>query len=91
MFENGKTLGNNEIPIEYYKKLWDILADRLVDVFNFSFQLEEMTTSQRQAINRCQLIILLSLCKLNYQASLSCGKLKIILALRCGLVGYFAQ
>ena len=50
MFENGKTPGNDGIPIEFYKKLWDISADQLVDVFNVSFQLEEMTTSQRQAI-----------------------------------------
>ena len=48
--ENGKTPENDGIPIEFYKKFWDILADQLVDVFNFSFQLEEMTTSQRQAI-----------------------------------------
>ena len=50
MFENGKTLRNDEKPIEYYNKLWDILADQLVDVFDFSFQLEEMTTSPRPAI-----------------------------------------
>ncbi|XP_015780068.1 PREDICTED: uncharacterized protein LOC107357943 [Acropora digitifera] len=50
MFENGKTPGNDGRAIEFYKKLWDVLADQLVDVFNFSFQLEEMTTSQRQAI-----------------------------------------
>ena len=50
MFENGKTPRNDGIAIEFYKKLWDVLADQLVDVFNFSFQLEEMTTSQRQAI-----------------------------------------
>ena len=30
--------------------MWDNLADQLVEVFNYSFQLEEMTTSQRQAI-----------------------------------------
>ena len=50
MFDNGKTPGNDGIPIEFYKKLWDTLADQLVDVFNLSFQLEEMTTSLRQAI-----------------------------------------
>ena len=50
MFENGKTPGNDGITIEFYKKLWDILADQLVDVFNYSFQLEEMSASQRQAI-----------------------------------------
>ena len=50
MFESGKTPGNDGIPIEFYKKLWNILADQLVDVFNFSFQLKAMTTSQRQAI-----------------------------------------
>ena len=32
-FENGKTPGNDGIPIAFYKKLWDILADQLVDVF----------------------------------------------------------
>ena len=37
MFENGKTPGNDGIPIEFYKKLWDILADQLVNVFNYSF------------------------------------------------------
>ena len=47
MFENGKTPGNDGIP---NKKLWDILADQLVDVFNFSFQLKKMTASQTQAI-----------------------------------------
>ena len=45
MFENGKTPGNVGIPIEFHEKLWGILADRLVDVFNFSFQLEKMTFS----------------------------------------------
>ena len=49
MFENGKTPGNDGIPVEFYRNLWDILADQLVDVFNYSFQLEKMTTSQRQA------------------------------------------
>ena len=38
-------------------------------------------------INGCQFIILFSLCKLAYQASLSCAKLKRILALGRGLVG----
>ena len=50
MSENGKTPGNDGITIEFYKKLWDILADQLVDVFNYSFQLEEMSASQRQVI-----------------------------------------
>ena len=50
MFENGKTPGKDGIPIEFHKKLWDILADQLVNFFNCLFQLEEMTTSQRQAI-----------------------------------------
>ena len=33
MFQNSKTPGNDGIPIEFYKKLWDILADQLVQVF----------------------------------------------------------
>ena len=50
MFENGKTPGNNGIPVEFYKKNVGNLADQLVEVFNYCFQLEQMTTSQRQAI-----------------------------------------
>ena len=50
MFENGKTPDNDGIPVEFYKIMWENLADQLVEVFNYSFQLEEMTTSQRQAI-----------------------------------------
>ena len=52
MFENSKTPGNDGIPIEIYKKLWDILVDQ-VDVFNSSFQLEQMTTSHAKTSNYC--------------------------------------
>ena len=50
MFENGKTPGNDGIPVEFYKQMWDCLGDQLTEVFNYSFQLEEMTTTQIQAI-----------------------------------------
>ena len=50
MFDNGKTPGNDGIPVEFYKIMWDNLADQLVEVINYSFQLEEVTISQRQAI-----------------------------------------
>ena len=33
MFENGKTPGNDGIPVEFYKKLWDILADQQWSTF----------------------------------------------------------
>ena len=38
------------IHVEFYKIMRDNLADQKVEVFNYSFQLEEVTTSQRQAI-----------------------------------------
>ena len=50
MFEKCKTPGNDGIPVEFYKIMWDNLADQLVEVFNYCFQLEEITATQRQAI-----------------------------------------
>ena len=52
-----------------------------------SFEPGPMDSFKSLFINGCQFIILLSLCKLAYQASLPCAKLKRILALRWGLVG----
>ena len=49
-FEAGKTPGNDGIPAEFYKTFWDSLDDYLIDVFNLSFEYEEMSNSQGQAI-----------------------------------------
>ena len=36
--------------MEFYKTFWGTLYDYLTDVFNFSFEYEEMSNSQKQAI-----------------------------------------
>jgi len=48
-FEPGKTPGNDELPVEFYKTFWVSLEDYLIDVFNSSFEYE-MSNSQKQAI-----------------------------------------
>ena len=50
LFENNKSPGNDGITIEFYRKFWAKLGDILVACFNSSFQIGEMSVSQRQAI-----------------------------------------
>lgn len=49
-FDPGKTPGNDGLPVEFYKTFWFSLDDYLTDVFNSSFEYEEMSNSQKQAI-----------------------------------------
>ena len=49
-FENGKTPGNDGIPIEFYKTFWSCVGELRIDVFNYSFDSGEMSNSQKQAI-----------------------------------------
>ena len=49
-FENGKTPGNDGIPIEFYKTFWSCVGELMIDVFNYSFDSGEMSNSQKQAI-----------------------------------------
>ena len=49
-FDPGKTPGNDGLPVEFYKTFWASLDDYLTDVFNSSFEYEEMSNSQKQAI-----------------------------------------
>ena len=49
-FENGKTPGNDGIPIEFYKIFWSCVGELMTDVFNYSFDFGEMSNSQKQAI-----------------------------------------
>ena len=49
-FDPGKTPGNDGLLVEFYKTFWVSLDDYLTDVFNSSFEYEEMSNSQKQAI-----------------------------------------
>ena len=50
-FEPGKTRpGNDGLLVEFYKSFWGSLYDYLTDVFNSSFEYEEMSNSQKQTI-----------------------------------------
>ena len=49
-FENGKTPGNDGIPIEFYKTFWSCVGELMTNVFNYSFDSGEMSNSQKQAI-----------------------------------------
>ena len=49
-FENGKTLGNDGIAAEFYKTFWSCVGELMTDLLNYSFDSEEMSNSQKQAI-----------------------------------------
>jgi len=49
-FENGTTLGKDGIPAEFYKMFWSSVDELMINPFNCSFDLGEMSTSQKQAI-----------------------------------------
>ena len=49
-FENGKTPGNDGIPVEFYKTFWSSIGEILTDVFNHSFDAGQMSNSQKQAV-----------------------------------------
>ena len=49
-FQKGKTPGNDEIPIEFYKTFWPLIGEFVVNSFNEAYDNKEMSSSQRQAI-----------------------------------------
>ena len=49
-FDNGKTPGNDGLPIEFYKTFWDVVGKYFVECMNYGFNAGEMTSSQKQAI-----------------------------------------
>ena len=49
-FQNNKSPGNDGLPIEFYKCCWDLISDPFIDCVNESFDKEEMSNSQRQAV-----------------------------------------
>ena len=49
-FQNNKSPGNDGIPIEFYKKCWNLICEPFINCVNESFKKEEMSNSQRQAV-----------------------------------------
>ena len=49
-FDSGKTPGNDGIPAEFYKTFWSSVGVFMTEVFNHSFELGQMSSSQQQAI-----------------------------------------
>ena len=49
-FKLKKTPGNDGLPIEFYLKFWPVIKDTLLQTFNYSYENDILSTSQRQAI-----------------------------------------
>ena len=49
-FQNNKSPGNDGIPIEFYKTCWNLICDPFMDCAIESFEKEEMSNSQKQAV-----------------------------------------
>ncbi|KAL9968770.1 hypothetical protein ACROYT_G020892 [Oculina patagonica] len=49
-FQNNKSPGNDGIPIEFYKSCWNLICEPFINCVNESFENEEMSNSQKQAV-----------------------------------------
>ena len=49
-FQNNKSPGNDGIPVEFYKKCWNLICNPFFDCVNGSFEKEELSNSQKQAV-----------------------------------------
>ena len=49
-FQNNKSPGNDGIPIEFYKKCWNLICEPFINCVNESFEKEELSNSQKQAV-----------------------------------------
>ena len=49
-FQNNKTPGNDGIPIEFYKKIWQLISEPFTKCANECFEKGEMSRSQKQAV-----------------------------------------
>ena len=49
-FPNDKTLGNDGIPIEFYRKFWHLISEPFTKCAHECFEKGEMSRSQKQAV-----------------------------------------
>ena len=49
-FQNNKSPGNDGIPIEFYRKFWQLLSEPFTKCANECFEKGEMSRSQKQAV-----------------------------------------
>ena len=49
-FQKNKSTGNDGLPIEFYKSCWDLISEPFVDCIYETFDKEEISNSQRQAV-----------------------------------------
>ena len=49
-FQNNKTPGNDGIPIEFYRKFWQLISEPFTKCANECFEKSEMSWSQKQAV-----------------------------------------
>jgi hypothetical protein len=46
-FKNGKSPGTDGLPAEFYKIFWNDVIDLVIDSYQYTFDLNEMSISQR--------------------------------------------
>ena len=49
-FKSNKSPGNDGLTIEFYKKFWPLLGTHMMNSFNETYRLGELSSSQKQAV-----------------------------------------
>lgn len=49
-FKNGKSPGTDGHPAKFYKIFWNDVIDLVIDSYQYTYDLNEMSISQRQSI-----------------------------------------
>jgi hypothetical protein len=49
---HGKSPGTDELPAEFYKIFWNDVIDLVIDSYQYTYDFNEMSISQRQSIIR---------------------------------------
>ena len=47
---HGKSPGTDELPAEFYKIFWNDVIDLVIESYQYTYDLNEMSISQRQSI-----------------------------------------
>jgi hypothetical protein len=50
-FKNGKSPGTDGLPAEFYKIFWNDVIDLVIDSYQYTYDLNEMSISQRRRRN----------------------------------------